>query len=136
MMTDHRDVLMDMYRAFNERDMERATEFLAPDVDWPNAETGGREHGRTAVRAYWEKQWTGTNPRIEPLEIDVVSEKTARVRVHQFICALDGAVLDDRKLEHLYTFDGNFVSRMVILAAEDSSDDDGDDYGGDDGGEG
>jgi len=137
MTTDHREVLMDMYRAFNERDIEAATEFLAPDVDWPNAMTGGREHGRAAVRAYWEKQWKEIDPRVEPLEIDVVSEDTARVRVHQFIRALDGTILEDRKVEHIYTFDGNFVTRMVILTTEEDpdDDDDGGDFGGDDGGE-
>ena len=138
MTTDHRQVLMDLYRAYNGRDIEGATEFLAPDVDWPNVMTGARERGRAAVRADWERQWR-LDPRIEPLEIDIVDADTAHVRVHQFVRALDGAILDDRKIEHVYTFDGNFIARMVVLDLEDDPDDDDDDdgdFGGDDGGGG
>ncbi len=136
MTTDHREVLMQMYRAFNERDIEGATEFLAPEVDWPNATTGGRERGRAAVRAYWEKQWQETDPRVEPLQIDIGTDGKAHVRVHQFIRALDGAILEDRKVEHIYTFDGAFIAGMDVIAADPQPDDDDDDDGYGDGGDG
>jgi SnoaL-like domain len=124
---DRREILMGMYRAYNERDIDRATEFLAPEVDWPNEATGGHVHGRSAVRQYWQNQWKQTNPRIEPLEVDVDSSGNARVRVHQFVTSLAGAILEDRKLEHLYTFDGAFVAKMTVVDADPEDEDDEDD---------
>lgn len=118
---------MDMYRAFNDRDIDGATEFLAPGVDWPNGMTGGREHGRAAVRAYWQRQWTEIDPRVEPLAIDFDADGRAHVRVHQLVRALDGTILQDRKLEHVYTFDGAFVGRMDIIDADPETDDEDDD---------
>ena len=130
MTVDQREILMGMYRAYNERDIEGATEFLAPEVDWPNEATGGHVHGRAAVRQYWEDQWKQSNPRVEPLEIDVDHSGNARVRVHKFVTSLDGAILEDRKLEHVFTFDGAFVAKMIILDADPETDDEDDGDGG------
>jgi len=126
---------MGMYRAYNERDIDGATEFLAPEVDWPNEATGGHVRGRSAVRQYWENQWKESNPRIEPLEIDVDDTGHARVRVHQFVTSLNGAILEDRKLEHVYAFDGAFVAKMTVLDTAPEDDDPDDDGGDGDGGE-
>ncbi|MCB1494842.1 MAG: nuclear transport factor 2 family protein [Bauldia sp.] len=136
MTTDHREVLMQLYRAFNERDIEGATEFLAPEVEWPNLRTGDHERGRAAVRAHWEKLWKETDTLIKPLQIEIIGGDKARVRVHELVRALDGAIIEDRKAEHMFTFDGAFISRMVFLAIEDEPEDDDDDgdFGGDDGG--
>ncbi len=62
---------------------------LAPGVDWPNGMTGGRVHGRDAVRAYWENQWKEIDPIVEPMRIetDAVWRK-ARVLVDQLVRSL------------------------------------------------
>ena len=104
-----------LYRAFNERDIDAAVEHLAPGVDWPNAVTGGRVHGRDAVRAYWQKQWQEIDPTLEPMRIDVAPDGKAHVRVDQLVRALDGEILQNRKVEHVYKFDGPFISRMTII---------------------
>ena len=126
MTVDRREILMQTYRGFNERDIESATEFLAPDVDWPNVGTGGREHGRSAVRRYWENQWREIDPHVEPLVIKIEGDR-AHVRVHQLICALNGTVLSDKKIEHVFTFDGAFIARMDAIDADPAPDDDEDD---------
>jgi ketosteroid isomerase-like protein len=113
-----RDVLMEVYRAFNARDIDAVLNHLAPDVDWPNGMTGGREHGRAAVRSYWERQWREIDPRVEPMQIDFDADGNAHVRVHQLIKSRDGAVLEDRKIEHVYAFDGPFIGRMNIVEAD------------------
>lgn len=127
MTTDHREILMGMYRAFNDRDLDGATEFLAPEVDWPNAMTGERVQGRAAVRAYWKAMWTEIDPRIEPLKVTGGVDGKVHVRVHQFVRARDGAILEDRKVEHIFTFDGAFISRMTIVEADPDPDADLDD---------
>jgi predicted ester cyclase len=115
---DRRGVLMELYRAFNDRDIEMAMEHLAPDVDWPNGITGGREHGRDAVRNYWQKQWSEIDPRVEPLEITVDEAGRAHVRVDQLVRSLDGKILQNRQIEHVYEFAGPFISRMMIVEPE------------------
>jgi ketosteroid isomerase-like protein len=121
---DRWDVLMDLYRAFNDRDLEAAVEPLAPDVDWPNATTGGRVHGRDAVRRYWQKQWREIDPRVEPLEITVDAAGRAHVRVDQLVRSLDGKILQNRQVEHVYEFEGPFISRMTIVEPEQVDEDD------------
>src|SRR5262249_44278593 len=118
-----RQALSEMYRAFNARDIDGVLEHLAPGVDWPNAMSGGREHGREAVRSYWTRQWREIDPRVEPLAIDFDDEGRAHVRVHQLVRSLAGEVLDDRKLEHVYEFNGPFVQRMTIVPAAPDEDD-------------
>jgi hypothetical protein len=117
-----RATLMDLYRSFNARDIEGVLAHLAPGVDWPNAWEGGREHGREAVRSYWTRQWREIDPRVEPLAIDFDGEGRAHVRVHQLVRSLDGQIVDDRKVEHVYEFNGPFIERMTIVPAAPEED--------------
>ena len=43
----------------------------------------------------------------------------------QLVKGLDGAILQNKKLEHVFTFDGAFVKRMDIV--DTGEDDDADD---------
>ena len=118
-MSEHqRGVLMDVYRAFNARDIDAVLNHMVPDVDWPNGMTGGREHGRAAVRSYWERQWQEIDPRVEPMQIDFDATGKAHVRVHQLVKSPQGAILQDKKIEHVYEFDGPFISKMTIVDAD------------------
>ena len=121
-----RQMLMDLYRSFNERDIDAVLAHLAPDVDWPIGTSGGREHGREAVRAYWTRQWQDIDPRVEPLSIDFDGEGRAHVRVQQLIRSRDGKIESNRKVEHVYEFNGPFVQRMTIvpLPADEEDDED------------
>ena len=123
---DRRRALTTMYRAFNDRDVDGALAHLAPGVDWPNGMTGGRINGRDAVRTSWLKQWKEIDSRVEPLEIDMTVDG-ATVRVDQLVKSLDGKILSNRQVEHVYTFDGPFIARMVIVDRGEGSDDDDDD---------
>ena len=72
-------------------------------------------------------QASGIEPRVEPLRIDIAPDGKAHVRVHQFVTAKDGTVLQDKKIEHVYTFDGPFVARMDIVDRDPHPEDDEDD---------
>jgi hypothetical protein len=123
---EHRQTLMQLYRDFNNRDIDAAIENLAPGVDWPNAASGGRVSGRDGVRAYWQKQWSEIDPRVEPLEITFDAEGRAHVRVDQLICSLDGKVLVNQDIEHVYEFSGPFIARMTIVEIPQEDDDEED----------
>jgi hypothetical protein len=120
---ERRAMLEKLYRAFNERDIEGVMAWMAPGVDWPDTVNGGRLSGRAAVRAWWLKQWRETDPRIEPLEIDIAPDGSAHVRVDQLVRSLDGKILQNRQVGHDYQFDGAFISRMTIVDVADSDDD-------------
>ena len=117
-----RQTLMDLYRSFNARDIDDVLSHLAPGVDWPNGWEGGREHGREAVRSYWTRQWAAIDPRVEPLAIDFDDAGKAHVRVHQVVRSLDGKILDDSKVGHVYEFEGPFIQRMTIVPAAPDDD--------------
>ena len=124
-MADPRTALIeDLYRAFNRRDADGVLAHLAPGVDWPNATSGGREHGRAAVKAYWQKQWAEIDPVVEPERIETDAAGLTHVRVDQLVRSLDGKVLSHREVEHVYEFDGAFITRMTIVAAAPEADDD------------
>ena len=112
---DRRATLTHLYQAFNARDADGAIEHLAPGVDWPNAATGERVHGREAVRASWLKQWREIDARVEPLQIDIDAGGIARVRVDQLVRSLDGKILSNKQIEHVYEFEGPFIKRMTIV---------------------
>ena len=123
---DRRETLMELYRAFNLRDIDAVLARLAPGVDWPNGWEGGRVHGREAVRTYWTRQWAEIDPRVEPLEIVAADDGKVHVRVDQLIRALDGKVIDNKQIEHVYEFDGHFIRRMTIVDAAKPEDDEDD----------
>jgi hypothetical protein len=117
-----RVALMALYRAFNDRDVDAALVHIAPGVDWQD-ESGGRIGGREALAAHWRAWWRQADPRIEPLDIEPGEGGTVVARVEQFVRTLDGKVLEDRDLAHVFTFEGPFVSRMDIAAAPADDDD-------------
>jgi SnoaL-like protein len=123
---DHQETLINLYRGFNQRDIDAVLEHLAPGVDWPNGWEGGRVHGREAVRDYWTRQWAAINPRVAPLEITTAADGSVHVRVDQIVLSLDGKVLDNKQIEHVYEFDGHFIKRMTIVDAPEPDDDEED----------
>jgi limonene-1,2-epoxide hydrolase len=131
---ERRAMLEALYSALNARDIEVALDHLAPGVDWPNEETGSRVHGRDAVRAYWQKQWKEIDPTVEPMRINITGDGKAHVFVDQLVRALDGEILQNRQVEHVFEFDGPFISRMTVVGLAQGEIDRRDED--DDGGEG
>jgi limonene-1,2-epoxide hydrolase len=112
---ERRAMLERFYRAFNERDIDVALEHLAPGVDWANGMTGGFVHGRDAVRQYWQDEWKEIDLRVEPMRIETEPSGKTRVLVDRFVRSLDGKILSHKHLEHVYEFDGPFITRMTIV---------------------
>ena len=138
---ERRGMLEQVYRAFNDRDLDAALEHLAPGVEWPNERTGATLHSRDALRGYWQTWWAEENPTLEPMRIHFTKDGGARVLVDELISAKDGKILQNRRVDHVFAFDGAFISRMTIVGLEqgevhrrhEDADGDGD---GEDGGEG
>ena len=88
---------------------------LAPDVDWPNAWEGGRVHGREEVRDYWTRQWAAIDPTVEPIgfppERATAASSSTCTRSRR---ALDGTLLAEGDVRHVYAFEGDLVVRMDV----------------------
>jgi hypothetical protein len=110
-------VIRGAYTAFNARDIDAALALTHPDVDWPNGMEGGRELGHDAVRAYWTRQWQLIDPHVEPVSIAEDDEGRFVVDVHQVVHDLDGNLLLDQHIEHVYTLRDGLIERMDIRDA-------------------
>lgn len=110
----NQDLLKAAYAAFNRRDIDSVLALMHPDVDWPNGIDGGRMNGRDEVRQYWTRQWQVLNPRVEPMRIEDDESGNMIVRVHQLIRDLDGDVILDQMVEHVYSIKAGLIERMDI----------------------
>jgi hypothetical protein len=103
-----------VYAAFNRRDIDLVFIHMRPDVDWPNAMEGGREHGYDQVRAYWTRQWSMMDPRVEPVRVTEDGAGNTTVDVHQVVCDLAGNVVVDQMVQHVYSIRDGLIERMDI----------------------
>jgi hypothetical protein len=103
-----------LYDAFNARDIDATLAATTADIDWPNGWEGGREHGQDAVRAYWLRQWAEIDPCVEPVSITTRSDGKIEVTVHQVVRSLEGDVLSDGQVLHVYELRDGQIARMDI----------------------
>jgi len=113
-MADAKSVIEQAYSAFNRRDIEGALTLMVENVSWPKASEGGRVVGRDEIRAYWVRQWSEFDPRVEPLAITEGDGGKIRVRVHQVVKSLQGEVLSDSEVLHVLTMKAGLIAAMDI----------------------
>jgi hypothetical protein len=111
------DLLRRAYEAFNARDVDAVLALMRPDVDWPNAFEGGRVRGHALVRAYWARQFEQISPQVEPRGFAERPDGRVAVRVHQVVRWLDGDVLSEGDVVHVYALRDGLVERMDIEPA-------------------
>nr|WP_295922255.1 nuclear transport factor 2 family protein [uncultured Dyadobacter sp.] len=111
---DHQTLLRQLYQDFNARQIDAVLAHMHTDVNWPNGWEGGYLSGNNGVRAYWLRQWQQIDPTVEPLGFETKTDGRVAVKVRQVIKALDGVVLSDSQLFHLYTFEEGKVRTMAI----------------------
>jgi ketosteroid isomerase-like protein len=109
-----RDLLTFVYDAFNRRDVESILAVMHPEVEWPNGMEGGWVYGRDGVRVYWTRQWKQLDPRVDPLRFDAEADGRIAVNVHQVVRDLDGKVLLDRTVQHVYRITDGLIRHMEI----------------------
>lgn len=102
------------YEAFNARDIDSALAAMHRDVDWPDAIDGGRLRGRDEIRQYWLRQFELFDPRVEPETINPDEHGLFVVDVHQVVRDLNGQVIADRRVQHVYTIRDGLITRMDI----------------------
>jgi hypothetical protein len=108
------ELVVTVYKSFNARDIPGVLTWMHPEVDWPNGMEGGRVHGHSAVREYWERQWKMVDPHVEPTRIAEDQSGRTVVTVHQVVRDLSGNMLFDRLVEHVYSIKNNLIQSMEI----------------------
>ena len=120
-MADAKTLIDQAYSAFNKRDIDGALTLMTQDVSWPKASEGGKVVGKEEVRAYWTRQWAAFDPHVEPLEtIDLGGDKL-EVRVHQLVKNLQGDVLSDSEVRHVFSVKDGLIKSMDLKGEEAGS---------------
>lgn len=114
LMLMHRDLLIKAYHAFNARDINAVLAVMHPDVDWANGMDGGRVRGHSGVRDYWTRQWSLINPHVEPQRFQTDEIGRTVVDVHQIVHDLEGNVIADQMVQHLYLIQDGLIRSMDI----------------------
>jgi hypothetical protein len=110
------ELLDRLYDWFNARDMEAVLAAMHPSVLWANGMEGGHVHGRQGVRDYWLRQWAMIDPHVEPIGFATGSEGEVVVEVHQIVRDLDGKVLSDKVVGHIFQIEDGLIKRFDIRA--------------------
>jgi hypothetical protein len=113
-MAGTKTVIEHAYSAFNQRDIDAALALMTEDVSWPRASEGGKVIGKEEIRAYWTRQWAEFDPHVEPLLIAEDAESKFRVRVHQLVKSLQGDVLFDGEVLHVFTMKTGLIAAMDL----------------------
>lgn len=114
MENNFEELIKKAYHAFNTRDISTALATMHPNIEWPKAFEGGYVKGHDEIREYWTRQWTEINPIVEPLEINPREDGSVAVTVHQLVKDLDGKVLFDGNVLHIYTLQDTLLRKMDI----------------------
>ncbi|HKV25800.1 MAG TPA: nuclear transport factor 2 family protein [Candidatus Acidoferrum sp.] len=111
-------LLRQIYAHFNARHMDAVLAALHPDVVWANGMEGGHVHGREGVRAYWTRQWALVSPRVDPISFAEGPGVEITVEVHQVVHDLQGKLLEDKMVGHIFHFENGLVRRFDIRGAQ------------------
>ena len=113
-MADIKTTIKQAYSAFNKRDIDGALALMTENVNWPKASEGGKVRGKEEIRAYWTRQWREFDGQVEPLEITEEEGGKIRVRVHQLVRNLQGDVLSDSDVLHIFTVNNGLIAAMDL----------------------
>ncbi len=116
-MSDEIDLLKGVYDRFNARDMETVLAAMHEDVIWANGMEGWHVRGRDEVRKYWTRQWAMMDPHVEPVEFSRGPGGEVVVEVHQVVRDLNGNLLADKMVGHVFRIEEGLVKRFDIRPA-------------------
>lgn len=103
----------ELYQNFNTRNIEAVIAQTTENVQWANGMEGGHVHGHSGIREYWLRQFTMINPKVTPIDIEVIDNEV-KVIVHQVVHDLHGNLLMDKNLFHHFYMNHDSVERFEI----------------------
>ncbi|MGB6688349.1 MAG: nuclear transport factor 2 family protein [Terracidiphilus sp.] len=121
-MANTRALIARAYAAFNQRDIDGALALMSENVSWPKASEGGRVVGREEIRACWTRHRDEFDPHVEPIEVIDNEQGKTDVKVHQLVKNLNGDVLSDSEVWHVYTISNGLIDRMDLRESDAGAD--------------
>ena len=88
--------------SWNVCDMEAVLATMRQDVVWANGMEGGHVYGHDGVRNYWTGRWAMIDGHVEPAGFSAGADGTTDVDVHQTVRDLNGNVLSDKMVGHIF----------------------------------
>ena len=113
-MSDEVEFLKRLYKQFNAREIDSVLAAMHNDVIWANGMEGGHVQGRDGVRSYWTRQWAIIDPHVEPVRFSNGPDGETIVEVHQIVHDLDGNLLADKMVGHVFRVENQLVTRFDI----------------------
>jgi len=113
-MQSDTELLKRLYDRFNARDIEAALAAMHKDVMWANGMDGGHVYGHEGVRNYWTRQWTTIDPHVEPTGFSGGADGAFDVEVHQIVCDLNGNMLSNKMVGHIFRIEDGLIKRFDI----------------------
>lgn len=120
-MTPRIALLTRLYEAYNKGDFDAFAAELDPAVDWPDQIGGGRVVGVEAMRAFWARRDGMVRVEAAPMDFTVLDDGRIAVATNQTVHNLEGRLWSDSCVRHIYTFQGERVSRMDIVERLDEA---------------
>lgn len=114
MTLQYQDLIKKAYAAFNARDIDTVLSMLHTDVRWSNGWEGGYVNGHDEVRNYWTRQWEVLDPTVEPVGFKERPDGQIEVEVHQIAKDLEGNLLFEGKVKHIYAIENGLIKNMEI----------------------
>ncbi|HET7002364.1 MAG TPA: hypothetical protein VFI33_13675 [Puia sp.] len=103
----------ELYKNFNNRQIDLVISKMTTDVKWANGMDGGFVDGHKGVREYWERQFKIVTSQVTPLKIDV-ENKSVKIKVHQVVHDLEGNLLADELVDHHFCLVNGKISEFII----------------------
>jgi hypothetical protein len=113
-MIKDQELIKNAYAAFNARDIDAVLKIMHHNVKWPKAWEGDYAHGHNEVRAYWERQWKEIDPKVTPVGFKIRENGTLEVEVDQLVKDLEGNIIFDGKVTHVYLIRDGLLLQMDI----------------------
>jgi SnoaL-like domain len=110
----YRNIIISVYKNFNNRNINDVLSLMSNDVLWPNAWEGGFVKGHPEVRDYCTRQWKSINPTVEPVAMKAKEKDKYEVVVHQVVKDLTGKTISDGIVKHIYQFENGLIKSMEI----------------------
>ena len=118
MKQQYKNMINLAYDAFNARDIDTVLSYMQPDVHWSNGWEGGYVEGHDEVRMYWTSQWKEIDPHVKPVSFEENGNGQVEVNVHQVAKDMQGNILFDGFVKHVYTIERGLIKSMEIEKSE------------------
>ena len=113
-MAPQQALIQKIYAAFNARDIPAVLATFHPQVRWARAWEGDYATGHDEIRAYWLRQWQELDPHVEPTAIRERANGQLEVAVQQLVKDLQGQVVFEGPVKHIYTVQDGLITQMDI----------------------